>query len=64
MEKADAARPRQQCCFRGGGDVMRISRHVLVVLTSIMMVAPVYAIAVAQADEVMRAVHHGFGGVI
>lgn len=43
---------------------MRISRHLLVVLTSIMMVAPVYAVAVAQADEVMRAVHHGFGGVI
>jgi hypothetical protein len=43
---------------------MRISHHLLVVLTSIMMVAPVYAVAVAQADETMRAVHHGFGGVI
>ncbi len=57
MEKADAARPKQQY-FGGGGDVMRISRHV-VVLASIMMVAPV-----SQAEEVMREAHHGFAGVI
>ena len=62
MEKAGAARPRHQY-FGGGGDVMQISRHV-VVLASIMMVAPVSPAAVAQADEVMRVAHHGFGGVI
>ena len=42
---------------------MRISRHV-VVLASSMMVATVSSVAVAQADEVMRGAHHGFGGVI
>jgi translation elongation factor P/translation initiation factor 5A len=62
MEKADPARPMQQY-FRGGGDVMRISRHVVVV-ASIMMVASVSPVAIAQADEVMRGAHHGFGGVI
>jgi hypothetical protein len=62
MRKAGAARPRHQY-FRGEGDVMRISRHVIV-LASIMMVATVSSIAVAQADEVMRGAHHAFGGVI
>jgi len=61
-EKADAACPRHQR-FRGGGDVMRISRHV-VVLVSIMMAAPVCSVTVSQAEEVMREAHHGFGGVI
>ena len=42
---------------------MRIGRHV-VVLASIMMVAPVSSVAGAQADEAMRGAHHGFGGVI
>ena len=42
---------------------MRISRH-LVVLASIMMVAPVFSVAVAQADEAMRAAHHGLSGVV
>jgi hypothetical protein len=42
---------------------MRISRHV-VVLTTIMMVAAIPAAAVGQADEIMRGAHHGFGGVI
>ena len=42
---------------------MRISRHA-VVLASIMMVAPVYSVTGAQAEEVMREGHHGFGGVI
>lgn len=42
---------------------MRISRHV-VVLVSIMMVAPVSSAAVAQADGVVSGAHHGFGGVI
>ena len=51
MEKADAARPRHQY-FGGRGDVMQISRHV-VLLASIMMVAPVFPAAVAQADEVI-----------
>jgi hypothetical protein len=64
MEKADAARPRQQY-FEGGGDVMQISRHVhVVVLASIMMVAPVCCVTVSPAEEVMREAHHGFGGVI
>ena len=43
---------------------MKISRH-LVVLASIMMVAPASSVAVAQADEEMGGGgHHGFGGVI
>jgi len=42
---------------------MRISRHV-VVLASIMMVAPVCSVTVSQAEEVMREAHHGFAGVI
>ena len=62
MEKADAARPRHQY-FGGRGDVMQISRHV-VLLASIMMVAPVFPAAVAQADEAIGPAHHGFGGVI
>ena len=43
---------------------MRISRHVLVVLASIMMIAAGSSVAVAQADEAMKGTHHGFGGVI
>ncbi len=42
---------------------MRISRHIIV-LASIMMVVPVSSAAVAQADEVMMGVHYGFSGVI
>jgi hypothetical protein len=42
---------------------MKIGRHVVVV-ASIMMVAVISPVAVAQADEVMRGAHHGFGGVI
>ena len=43
---------------------MKISRHVLMVLTSIMMVVPVYSGAIAQAEEAKKAAHHGLGGVI
>lgn len=42
---------------------MRISRHILV-LASIMMVVPVSSVAVAQAEEARMAAHHGFSGVI
>ena len=42
---------------------MRISRHI-VVLASIMMVAFVSLVAVAQAEEAMMGAHHGFSGVI
>ena len=42
---------------------MRISRHI-VVLASLMMVAPVFSIAAAQAGETMMGAHHGFSGVI
>jgi len=42
---------------------MRISRHV-VVLASIMMVAPVSSVVGAQADEAVRVAHYAFSGVI
>ena len=42
---------------------MRISRHILA-LASIMMVAPVSSVAVAQADETMMGAHRGLSGVI
>lgn len=42
---------------------MRISRHIIA-LASIMMVAPVSSVAIAQADEAMMGAHHGFSGVI
>ena len=42
---------------------MRVSRHI-VLLVSIMMVAPVSSVAVAQADESMMGTHYGLSGVI
>lgn len=42
---------------------MRICRHILV-LASIMMVASVSSVAVAQADEAMMGGHRGLSGVI
>lgn len=42
---------------------MRVSRHI-VLLVSIMMIAPVSSVAVAQADESMMGTHHGLSGVI
>lgn len=43
---------------------MRISRHIVVLVSIIIMVAPVSSVAVAQADEEMRGGHYGFSGVI
>lgn len=42
---------------------MRISRHILV-LASIMMVVPISSVAVAQAEEARMAAHYGFSGII
>jgi hypothetical protein len=43
---------------------MMICRHIIVVLASIMMLASVFPIALAQADEAMVGAHLGFSGVI
>ena len=44
---------------------MRTSRHIMVLASIIMMmVAPVFSVAVAQADEATMGGHYGFSGVI
>lgn len=43
---------------------MRVSRHIIMLACSMMLVVPVSSVAVAQADEVMMGVHYGFSGVI
>ena len=43
---------------------MRISRHIIMLACSMMLVVPVSSVAIAQADEVMMGVHYGFSGVI
>jgi hypothetical protein len=44
---------------------MRISRHMRVLASiAITMIAPVFSVAVAQADEMLMGGHHGLSGVI
>jgi translation elongation factor P/translation initiation factor 5A len=43
---------------------MKVNRHSIMLVCSMMLVVPVSSIAVAQADEVMMGVHYGFSGVI
>lgn len=43
---------------------MKISRHIMVLASIMMMVAPVSSVSVAQADEAMMGAHYGFSGVI
>jgi hypothetical protein len=44
---------------------MRISRHMRVLASiAITMIAPVFSVAIAQADEMLMGGHHGLSGVI